>query len=1252
MLMNGIKPSRSEIELFEKEFTALRSNIDEKETEEFHKNLIINFLNAVYYKGRHYINTKSRKDLVIHHDNSTSSPVGVLIETKSPANKSEMVSCNNLNAKSFQELVLYYLQERKTEKNFELCHLIITNIHEWFVFDAQDFEKLFYQNKALLHRFEQFNEGKLSGTKTDFFYKEIAAPEIQRLQAEIPYAYFDIRDCDDKLLDLYKFLHPVYMLKLRVANDNNQLNKEFYAELLHIIGLEEKTADGRKLIVYKKANNAGSLIEAAMRQIESDECRVLGDPQYGESVEERAYNAAFRLAIIWINRILFLKLLEAQIRHAFLSADKLGNYGDLNELFFSVLAVKAEKRQEHLKAKFANVPYLNSSLFEQTDIERNAIYIRALGHIPHFSPYPKSVLKNDRPPKSHLEYLLHFLDAYDFSGEGSGDIREDSKPLISASVLGLIFEKINGYKDGSFFTPSFITMYMCREAIGRAVVQRFNEEKKWNCQSMDDLRNHIGKNTEEVKEANRIFNTVRICDPAVGSGHFLVSALNEMIYLKHRLEILADRDGKRLKSCNMEVSNDELAIVDGEGKGFAYNPKDSESQWVQEVLFDEKRAIIENCLFGVDVNPNSIEICRLRLWIELLKNAYYRDGGRGELETLPNIDINIKRGNSLVSRFDLLRKIDNAKLQELAEELTKQVLLYKNCIDKAAKKNIRERIEEIKMSISHYDSLREDEKFNFNVKQELRKLTEDHKRWVSLYKDCTEDREAKKVIRKNIAEIEERLTEIYIYKDINYSKWQEAKKKYNDYADSMRLGDDKIEWEKKLDVLEKEEVRLKRIYQEKITKFYSNAFEWSFKFPEVLDEDGNFVGFDIVIGNPPYISAPAMVESNPELRKAIIDSNRFATLCQKWDLYIPFMELGLQLLSKNGIFTMIVPYPMTNQIYAKKLRELIISQYNLMEIVDLNGTKVFENATVSNCIPIISKSNSREICYISHINEQKQIKRAFEQTYSNLVQDEKNSVWNLAQEKREANRHSEMNVLGDFCYISKGMVLNADEKTERGDFAKDDLISETYDAVHCRKYIEAKDIERYNVKRVRYLEYDTKRCPDKLSRPTFRELYEKPKLLHNSIGNLMVYFDKQQNFLHNHSLSCAVLWKDLKGIENKSILASVKRYSRHSRKEMELYSEQIDLRYLLGILNSKYAGVLLTNIRGGYINIYPEHLRNLPIPLADNNRQKPIINLVEKILSTKRENPEADTSDLEREIDALVYGLYGVEDWEVVGVEK
>ena len=149
-------------------------------------------------------------------------------------------------------------------------------------------------------------------------------------------------------------------------------------------------------------------------------------------------------------------------------------------MFFQVLARKFDERNDDVKKAFEKVPYLNSSLFEPTDIEQVTLFISNLKDDKTIPVISSTVLKDDHGKKltgrlTTLDYLFRFLDAYDFSGDGGEDIQEDNKTLINASVLGLIFEKINGYKDGSYFTPGFITMYMCRETIRKAVVEKFRE---------------------------------------------------------------------------------------------------------------------------------------------------------------------------------------------------------------------------------------------------------------------------------------------------------------------------------------------------------------------------------------------------------------------------------------------------------------------------------------------------------------------------------------------------------------------------------------------------------------------------------------------------------------------------------------------------------------------------------------------------------------------------------------------------------
>ena len=425
---------------------------------------------------------------------------------------------DNLNTKAFQQLLLYFLRERITHKNLEVRYLVATNLYEWFVFDAAIFERLFFDDKALVNKFTEFEEKRLSGGKTDFFYKQIAKPAIAAVIDQIKFTHFDIRDyedflkTDDKqgdrdLIDLYKLLSPEHLLKLPFANDSNTLNKPFYNELLYIIGLTETKKGGKKLIgrMAEGDRNMGSLIENAINELDSsDKISQLKKPEeFGETDADRLFNVAFRLSITWINRVLFLKLLEAQLLKyhgedqdfAFLNLAKVKSYGDLNRLFFSVLAREHGDRVASVKETFANVPYLNSSLFEQTDIEHQTIAISSLAsdNLPIFAA---SVLTDGHGKRrsgelNALEYLFEFLSAYKFNKDEFETGEEDSEKLINAAVLGLIFEKINGYKDGSFYTPSFITMYMCRETIRRSVVQKFNEMKGWNCQCLDDLYERI-----------------------------------------------------------------------------------------------------------------------------------------------------------------------------------------------------------------------------------------------------------------------------------------------------------------------------------------------------------------------------------------------------------------------------------------------------------------------------------------------------------------------------------------------------------------------------------------------------------------------------------------------------------------------------------------------------------------------------------------------------------------------------------------
>ena len=697
----------------------LYSKRNAAQDEEYHKGEIWNFLRKIF-EPDYSVQVNRPIDLAIFNGNTASAKPAVIIEAKSPTNAAEMFSAEHPNVKSLQELVYYFMLEYVHSGNHEIKWLAITNFDEWYFFDVKDFIRYFgNKSKPIYDQFLKFKANQMSGNKTSDFYNEIAKPAIDDFLAscDINVVRFNLEDAcknviaspgsksginsakqsnaachpersvsgvegSKKLLPLFKFLSPETLLAKPFANDSNSLDRNFYAELLHIIGLEEvKEEKGSKKVIRRKkpANrDKASLLESAIYQLEDDfpnkeECEAM----------------ALRLCITWVNRLLFLKLVESQIlmyqkgdaSYRFMSTDKIANFDELNIFFFKVLGKKIEDRDEDVLKRYPNVPYLNSSLFEPTEDEKH-LKIRGIPDA-QMEIFNKTVLKDERGKRAkgtlpNLDYIFKFLDAYNFASDAQGGVTSTSKTLINASVLGLIFEKINGYKDGSFFTPGFITDYMARDVLERTVVQKFNEKKSWKCENLEDVSDKI----EDISEANEIVDDIRVADVAVGSGHFLVSALNRLLAIKSELNILCDADGKRIKRRDLilKVDNDELSVVDDEGEPFEYKPGNEESQRYQEALFNEKRRIIENCLFGVDLNPNSVNICRLRLWIELLKNAYYtKKSGYKQLQTLPNIDINIKVGDSLLSKYpvqnghvvlDFLQKEDKAdKKNGLAAKL-------------------------------------------------------------------------------------------------------------------------------------------------------------------------------------------------------------------------------------------------------------------------------------------------------------------------------------------------------------------------------------------------------------------------------------------------------------------------------------------------------------------------------------------------------------------------------------------------------
>ena len=776
----------------------------------------------------------------------------------------------------------------------------------------------------------------------------------------------------------------------------------------------------------------------------------------------------------------------------------------LEPLFFGILNTKPAEREALFTDygwdksplnEWKDIPYLNGGLFERDEEDK-----------------PES-----RFPAEYFKRLFQFFSEYNFTIDENDP--NDAEVGVDPEMLGKIFENLlEDNKDkGAFYTPKEIVRYMCQESLIAYLETNTSIAKEKIRQFVLSPEESVVDIPENKKpKLLAALEEVKICDPAIGSGAFPMGLLNELLHCR---EVLSGEHYDRAEI---------------------------------------KKSIIQNNIYGVDIEKGAVDIARLRFWLSIVVDE----------ETpspLPNLDYKIMQGNSLIESF-------------MGVDLSK--LTY----EKEYKKD--------KGEISLFDD-------------EKNRLQKTVSHLLSSYYSCS-DHDRKVKLQQEISD--------------TITKQLEAQA-YN--PEILR--------------------ELRTINLAENNKF----FLWHTWFSDVFNRDDK-EGFDIVIGNPPYISSKTQL-SNPilaEQRNSLVASGKYSCLYQKWDLYIPFIEFGInQICAKNGVCAMIVPYPLTNQIYAQKLREMILTKFHLFELVDLNGTKIFNNATVSNCIPFIKRTKG-ESTIISNIDEKLHITPSFTKNYKDLIQDEKTYIWNVSNENRDSNRHSDMLTLGDLCYISKGMVLYSED----GLFTNEDLVSNTPDSVHCRPYLEAKDMDTYAINNIRYIEYDTHRVPDMVSRPTFRELYDRPKLMFNCLGKMKVMIDYSNQFVCQQGIRVALLWHDLHGVENRSILTSIKRYSRLNRSEMEKISTSFNMYYLLGILNSKYAAQLLTNIRGGDYHIVPEHIRNIPIASTTEDMQNKVAEIVLKIIDLKKSHQ--NTSVLEAEIDKIVYSIYGLTDAEIKIIEQ
>ncbi|GHR58243.1 type II restriction endonuclease Eco57I subunit R [Helicobacter pylori] len=1179
---NSQEPKKETIENFEKEINSLLEKASKQDSEEFQKNEINSFLKNTY---DYHCNTYEKVDSAIYVDGKA----WVLIEVKALNNKNEFPKDReNPLSKAFCQMVFYFLKE--IENDNSLKHAIICNAHEFFLFDCKDFRTLFQNDKEItkLHK----NCAKKEGTdpRTKRFYSDLEEYLKKDFKGELRYTHFNLSSDDPKELPLiYQVLSHEVLLKQKKTLDANTLNKDFYEELLYILGLEEQNEKGKILIKPSRTKN--SLSDALKKE-------------YNNLDDEEV----MALLIAWNNRILFLRLLESLLisfkhfKESFLTIENFKDFNALNTLFFEVLAKKNNERSLEKEGKIlGKIPYLNSSLFDKTPLELKGHEIKLLNNEP-LEIYPKFILKKNKDYQNEkdlplLKYLFTFLHVYDFTTTPK-DIKDNRNTsesrLINPSVLGLVFEKLNGYKEGSFYTPSFITSYMCKESITPIVLDKFNQKYQIECEDLKELKNYLKNSYKEDKrkEYLQVLLALRICDPAVGSGHFLVSALNEMVRITYELGLITS-----LYRHSLRLENDEIIIQHTQtGEIFNYKKPHSENDphhHIQKELFELKKSIIENCLFGVDINPNSCEITKLRLWIELLKYSYYifEEGkNTNALETLPNIDINIKCGNSLIFNFPLNSKLTIGQTLEFSKNLKAEIKEYKNSVmfykeGLGEKAKILQNIAKLKSLIINYF---------IEQHQAKRHLKESLKAFISEYGDGIFDISTAFGME---------MLKIARHKDNNYKFVPTLIKKQ-----PSPIG---VEANRLL-------IKIKECYETLENLKNSKTLEWRFEFPEVLDDEGDFLGFDCIIGNPPYM----------QVKKGLY-SSIFYPFSERKDIgkqntYKVFIELGFNLTKQKGLISLITQSSIMCDCSAQFTRELLLKYCQIHYFVEFNKKqKLFSNVIQGVCILEFLKDrpNKEHAFKIAINNTQIQMNQI---QYEQIKQDEILKFFPLYE--IPLIKSWEMEIVRK---IKTDKILLRDllEKSLQGNI----------NTIHLKDIQDQKETNGRIYKGANCHRYflDTQYLFAKDNQIT-QQIFEK-----NYYQNIIV----TQNITGTSDAYC--IHANLIEVKNQEMLFL-------DTCNLSYCKEREHAKFLVGLLNSRLLDWLFRKTStNNHVNLY--ELETLPIPQITKSNQPTadkIIALVDKILVLKEKDPKANTQKLEKEIDALVYQLYNLTDEEIKIIEE
>ena len=784
----------------------------------------------------------------------------------------------------------------------------------------------------------------------------------------------------------------------------------------------------------------------------------------------------------------------------------------LEPLFFDTLNTKREGDIADPKlGDNIKIPYLNGGLFDKDRLDEKEIDF----------------------PYSYFAELMDFFSQYNFTIDENDP--NDAEVGIDPEMLGHIFENLlEDNKDkGAFYTPKEIVQYMCRQSLIEYLQSKLGKhieiENFINYHDTGnrlDGKNYIAANAKAIEE---LLDNVKICDPAIGSGAFPMGILSEIFQAKMTLDMTLDR-----------------AAV--------------------------KKNIIQNSIYGVDIEQGAVDIARLRFWLSLVVDE-------DEPQPLPNLDYKIMCGNSLLSRYELNMPFD---------DVFKEYNRGKSDADK--------------MSLDRY-----------------RRLVADYTN--------TSDHTQKADFRKTIEEIKSAFrTELSKGEKNKASK---LKGQIANLETPMLFGERTKQEKDELKKLKAQFVQLEKEQADIVNnKLYEDAFEWRFEFPQLLDDDGTFVGFDIVIGNPPYVDVKAL--DNNQVKEYF---KKFITTTNRINLYSIFIEHGHRILNTSGVLCYINPNSMLVNSSYTKLRELIVSDLNtIIKLPD----NIFESATVETIILLLVKHSELNAIngkyYLS--SEKADLKNVdFKVFDKHTWESDPDIRFNIFNDERTVSllkKIEENSVqLAELCDFSLGITPYDKAKGHSQEFIKSKGFHSA--AKLTDEYvplIKGSNIHKYCVCGFgdEYLKYTKE-----LGAPRQQRFFTDEKIIFrqilssNPLEMIVAYSDSEHYFTQ---IGFSVIPKDKQ-------LTSVK--------------------YLVGILNSRlmnyfHTAKYLDSEKITFPKILIENCKQFPIKRAEESTQ--IIDLVDKILEAKKANPTADTAALEAQIDQMVYTLYNLTPDEIAIIEK